>query len=181
MAQSALAIQLIEEWIEKFIIGEGICPFAKTSFEQGQIAIYPCEEKEKVSEEFLNYIERFHKSPSVKVSNGILAFINLEIEFLDFFHFVEECKEILESISLGDSYELVCFHPNFHFEGESAKDRGSLVNQSPYPIIHILRKEELYAAANSEQGLSVAKRNKQFLEGLSEERFLQLQKIVKKN
>lgn len=54
----------------------------------------------------------------------------------------DDVSELLKIYDLQDHFQLVVFHPQFHF-AEERQSSSNLVNQSPLPMIHILRQSEV--------------------------------------
>lgn len=175
-------IKKITEWIEGIIIKLNLCPFAKGPYENGQINI-------KVNEEFndalivesvLEECEYLTKQEKTKFSNSLLAYPNYSGTFEDFYALVQDCEILHKQVGLSDLFQLVCFHPNFYFADEKNLIKTNLVNQSPYPIIHILKKEEMDKLNLSpSEGEKIANTNKEKLKELSENDYQKLLAIIK--
>ena len=45
-------------------------------------------------------------------------------------------------------YQLATFHPDYCFAGVDANDVTNYTNRSPYPMLHLLREEQLEKAIN---------------------------------
>ena len=131
----------IHKWLTDVIIGLNLCPFAKDPFENNKIKIEisnAINEDEIWSEtlEEIHYLEE-----NINISTTLLAFDKSEISFYNLNDLVLKLEKMLEVKNIP--YQVVAFHPEFKFQDTTAKDRINYVNRSPYPLIHILRSEEM--------------------------------------
>lgn len=63
--------------------------------------------------------------------------------YLDFLYFYYTCEAILEDSEFDAEYQVVAFHPEYLFAGEDPKDASHKTNRSPYPMIHVLRRDQV--------------------------------------
>lgn len=170
----------INQWISDTIIALNLCPFAKAPFEKGLIRVEVSNAK-KFDDQFSFFLDELSEIQGLSktdISNSIIAYTDFKGDFLDFNDFVGSCEAILEELKLETIFQLVCFHPNFCFENTDPLDRINLVNRSPYPIIHILRFEEVeLALQNIEEAKMINTRNEETLNELSLERCKELFKL----
>ncbi len=130
---------MIKSWLEKTIIGLDICPFTSRPYLAGKILI---EDLPGNSEhDFLNSLNSFQAQK--KFETILMVFPDWKVSFREFYDFSEDCAELLYTLKLEDEFQLVAFHPEFCFEGLELSDRANLVNSSPLPLIHLLRKIDL--------------------------------------
>lgn len=82
--------------------------------------------------------------------------------------FIEVLEDMLENNSLVGIIQVVPFHPEFVFQGSDAGAVDNFTNRSPFPIVHILREDEVSRAVDSIGGDSsiIWKRNVQLLNNL---------------
>ncbi|PIP93331.1 MAG: hypothetical protein COW78_15385, partial [Bdellovibrio sp. CG22_combo_CG10-13_8_21_14_all_39_27] len=144
-------LEITKLWLEQFVIGLNICPFAKVPYERGLIQIKLCEESDlkQRMDFFRQQIDLIQNSSSNEISNMLLIYPNAEASFLSFLQFEDRLADDLLERDLQATYQLVAFHPEFQFQGSSIHDRENLVNCSPYPMIHLLRHEEVSRAAKA--------------------------------
>lgn len=139
------ALESCKEWIANFVIHHNICPFAKKVFEGNQIGYYT-----EVSDDFeslaFSFINRISK---LKEVTAFLIYRTQFPDFLEFLDFYYACEAILEDSQYHKEYQIVAFHPSYLFEGEDVNDPSHLTNRSPYPMIHILRRDHVEKAISS--------------------------------
>lgn len=165
-------IEQTKLWLEQFVIGLNICPFAKAPFENGLIQIVACQDNDLPLriKFFDQQIEQMQSSSAEKLSNMLLVFPRAETSFRAFYQFVDRLEDVLLERDLQSTYQLVAFHPDFQFQGSNPNDRENLVNSSPFPMIHLLRHEEVAKAARaSANPEDIHLRNASVLEKLTSE------------
>lgn len=162
--------QEIETWLKEVIIGLNLCPFAKDPFEKGKIKIEISDSKaeDKIWEDTIKEIEFLENNR--QLSTTLLALPKSQISFHDLYDLTLNLEHMFESKQVP--YQIVAFHPNFKFEDTNEEDRINFVNRSPYPLIHILRSEEMNAILKDESiGIKINQANEKTLNLLSENEF----------
>ena len=165
-------LSLTKYWLEHIVIGLDLCPFARIPFQKGQIRVVGCEEstEEGQSAFFFEELDLLNKSAPEALSTTIIVYPNASLDFFQFNDFVGDLEYMLEEASLSDVFQLVTFHPGFIFEGTDHDSLGNFVNRSPYPVLHILRSEEIRRALkNPKEGEAISFNNDKKLKELSKE------------
>lgn len=134
-----------QTWVEQFIVGLQVCPFAKKSVHNHQLRYYYTNvdgEEELLSRCWVVLEEMLESSSDLYISNSLLV-IHSAITFQSLLDFIDVLELFLERSALDDRFQVVAFHPTFCFDGEEQDDAGNYVNRSPFPMIHILRSSEV--------------------------------------
>lgn len=163
---------MLKKWIEETVIGLNLCPFARPVFESNRLRLAETDlvTEEAASEFFLDELAIIQNADPKEISTTLLAFNKWPINFYDFNDFVGWAESILEEVGLDEHFQLVVFHPQFHFEDLELSHRANLVNKSPMPVIHILRSIEVEMSLKEiKDGESISFMNQEKLEALSEE------------
>ena len=127
---------------------------------------------EETKEDFniYSFKEQIHQLETVDIETTLWVLPNLEINFLDFNDLSLEFEKIIDELNLADKYQIVVFHPEFYFGSLDKDDKANWVNRSPYPLIHILRKESLDLALTSiEIAKNLSTMNEKKIKALSKE------------
>jgi hypothetical protein len=142
-------------WIDRLVVGLNLCPFAKYSFQDGNIhyEISDSDDFTPMMQELVELVQMLSATASESMkdddSSGISnAFIiyTQDVSF-DFMLDLEySFVGLLEDAGLDTKFQTVVFHPQFKYEGEDNNAHGNFTNRSPYPMIHILRAEEVSEA-----------------------------------
>lgn len=166
------AITSTRNWVEKMVIGLNLCPFAKLPFSQGQIHFQLIEDEsmERQLLVFWKEIERLISTEKNEISNSLLIFPDSFPDFSDYLDFYDLCEKLLAGQGKDTEFQLASFHPNYLFDGVGEQDASNYTNRSPYPMIHVLRSEEVEEAIASHPNIeSVPKRNVELLRELGKE------------
>lgn len=170
-------LSLTKYWLENIVLGLDLCPFARIPYQKGQIRVVECTE---ASEEgqfgfFLEELDYLHQSEATDVSTTIIAYPLGSQNFNEFNDFVGDLESMLEEAELSDVFQLVAFHPKFVFVDTEFDHLGNYVNRSPFPILHILRSEEIARALkNPRDGEIISFNNDKKLHEISRETLNQL-------
>lgn len=165
-------LSLAKYWLENIVIGLDLCPFARIPFQKGLIRLIECTEASEEAQLgfFLEELELLNQSAPSELSTTLIVYPNASDDFATFNDFVGDLEMMLEDVELADVYQLVAFHPKFVFEETEFDHLGNLVNRSPFPILHILRSEDIARALkNPKDGEVVSYNNDKKLHELSPE------------
>lgn len=157
------AIEIVKQWIDSFIVEQQICPFAKPSVTADQI-LYRVNVAIEMEDQiaaviFLmnDLIEQPH------FSNAFLIFENEYPSFETYLDFFYETEAIIKELNYALDFQIVSFHPNYQFAGLDMNDSANQRNQSPLPMIHILRVEEVAKAIEGIDTDAIVQRNIEYL------------------
>jgi len=131
-------INATKRWIEEFVIGFRLCPFAKTVFDNKQI-LYNLELSDDTHMQlvaFWNSLQQLEKES--ELSTSILILPNAPEDFESYLDVFEKAEFLLEESGLKEKFQLAGFHPAYRFNEESISAASHFTNRSPYPLIHIL-------------------------------------------
>lgn len=163
--------QIIQEWMNEVIIGLNLCPFAKNPWENEGIRLQESSNtnEEKMLQDFLYELNFIQSHGPKEISTSLLIFPMYQQNFFKFNDFCGACEALIDDLNLDQIFQVVAFHPNFQFANLKPKDKANLVNSSPFPLIHILRSEELaQVIKNSNDGEKISFANEKRLKELSE-------------
>jgi hypothetical protein len=159
--------QHIRTWLETFVVGLNLCPFAKpVLFSTAlRITVSKAIEFDAMLKVFLTELDLIQQSSEQEIATTLLVFPDALASFDDYLDFVESAEELLTDVGLDGVIQLASFHPLYQFAGEPSKAASHFTNRSPYPVIHFLREammtRVLTEFSNPEQ---IPERNIQTLE-----------------
>jgi len=159
--------QHIRTWLETFVVGLNLCPFAKpVLFSTAlRITVSKATEFDAMIKVFLAELDLIQQSSEQEIATTLLVFPDALASFDDYLDFVESAEELLTDVGLDGVIQLASFHPLYQFAGEPSKAASHFTNRSPYPVIHFLREammtRVLTEFSNPEQ---IPERNIQTLE-----------------
>lgn len=135
--------QLVINWLQEFIVGYNLCPFAKKPLLNNQIRLAICSDKKRraITSEILNELRYLDTHQDTETT--LVIFPDALKDFFHYLEILESCNELLCNEGYEGTYQLASFHPDYYFEGEEPDDASHYTNRSPYPIIHIIREDSL--------------------------------------
>lgn len=162
-------VNLTKVWIERFVIGLKLCPFAHYSFYDETI-YYDVTENKKADECLIDLIDLAIKmkiNGEAEVSNAFLIFDkSLSFDFL--LQLKAKGDTYFEDSQYEGIFQTVVFHPEFQFADENFHASGNFINRSPYPMIHMLRVEEVSKAIDATPDVEeIPFNNKKLLEKIN--------------
>ena len=140
---SERAERQIRRWLDEFVVGLNLCPFARPLLGAQSLRIAVCPEAGPASLQraFLKELDRLQRSTEQELATTLLAFPNALDDFDDYLHFLDGAQDLLCEAGLEGLVQLASFHPDYRFAGEAPQAASHYSNRSPYPIIHLLRED----------------------------------------
>lgn len=168
----------VRQWIEKFIIKLNICPFAATPYRENQIKYILV--KSAVNHDVLHALrEELLAMRSTAHSNSFLIIDDHELAFRPYLDLYDACEQLLAKEGYDEEFQLASFHPQYQFADSSADAPSNFTNRSPYPLIHILRVEEVADAIEQVGDTSeIYKRNIDLLNKMQPEEIAKLKSTL---
>jgi len=136
----------IWNWLDKVVIGEAFCPFAKVPRERGQIRLIVSQDtKVDVILESLVKECRYLDN-NVNTETTLLALSHGLRDFYNYLDTLELAQQLLEELGYQGVYQLASFHPQYLFEGESVDSVSHYTNRAPAPMFHLIREASITEA-----------------------------------
>lgn len=137
-------------WVQQFIVGLQVCPFAKKSVLSDQLRYYytNLDQEDELLKRSWAVLEDMLKPSKDSFISNCLLIIDTAISFVALLDFMEVLELFLERSALDDRFQVVAFHPTFCFDGAEPNEAGNFVNRSPFPMIHFLRSSEVADVIN---------------------------------
>ena len=165
------------------VIAHQLCPFAKLPFDQNRIR-YRVVEEDDIEKQLMAFWEetsQLEQAPNKEISNSLLLFPFQYPSFSAYLDLYDLAENLLVEQNKKDLFQLASFHPKYQFEDVGLDDVSNYTNRSPFPMIHILRVEEVTAAINSHATIGlVPEINKKKMHELGEEKIKNILYRIKK-
>ena len=141
-----LAIEQTTHWIRSFVIELNLCPFARREMEKGSVRMLVSKAKtfKDAVADLKTEFEIMDKDSGIETA--FLIFTSLANDFFDYLDFVDEANASLLIDGYEGVYQLATFHPDYCFADTTVDDVTNYTNRSPYPMVHILREENVERA-----------------------------------
>ena len=159
-------------WLEKSVLGLGLCPFAFKPWRDGTVAIEVCLAASPV--EVLVAIEqaldKLYLTPASELETTLVVTPNSFEDFYDYNQFFDTLDALLKQKQLQGFVQIASFHPDYQFAGTELDDKSNLTNRSTFPIFHLIREQSIEDVLESySEPESIPERNIQTVEALEEE------------
>ena len=144
--RNATIIASTKKWIEMVVVGCNFCPFASKEVKAGSIH-YQVEETTELAqglEAFMRECERLDNDAAIATTLLILP--EGFQRFDDYLDLVELAEKLLKKHKYQGVYQVASFHPRYLFAGSLAEDPANYTNRSIYPMLHLLREEQITKA-----------------------------------
>ena len=167
----------VQSWIEEFVIGLNLCPFAREPFSKDKInyIVVDTIDAQQIVSKFTEEITALETSTT---ETSLIIMSDKTISFLEYLRIFDLCEKSLADSGMEEDYQLASFHPDYQFADADYSDQGNFSNRSPYPIIHILRTDRVEGAIASYGDTSkIYKQNIEVLEGMSLEQLKACTKV----
>jgi hypothetical protein len=144
-ANDQVAIDHTRRWISSFVIGLGLCPFARRVFDAGRIryAISHSRDPNTLSNDLAKELHLLLASPTTQVETTLLIHPNVLGNFLDYNDFLGVADRLLKELGLCGILQVASFHPQYRFAGTEPNAVENYTNRSPYPMLHLLRESSV--------------------------------------
>jgi hypothetical protein len=146
MVNDQQIIEQTKNWIQKIVIGLNFCPFANREFKNNAIH-YHVEHSAKrtdAREALLKECKRLDRDKNIATT--LLIFPNAFQEFDAYLQLVSFAEKLLQQKGYEGVYQLATFHPLYQFEGSAPDDAANYTNRSIYPMLHLLREDQIRKA-----------------------------------
>jgi hypothetical protein len=137
--------QHIRRWLQEFVVGLNLCPFARPLLGAPNLRIAVCEETDAAAllRTVLSELDVLQRCTEQDVATTLLAFPNALHDFEAYLDLLDDAQDLLARSGLEGVVQLASFHPQYQFAGEAPDAASHYSNRAPYPIIHLLREDML--------------------------------------
>lgn len=157
-----MVVEQCQKWVEEFVIGHNLCPFAHPFVQNKQVEyqLSTAHSLEERLQEFLDVLDNLDNEE--KIRTILLIYNDPQLDFDSYLDLYELCEDLLEDEQRA--YQLASFHPEYCFSDAPQNDPANLSNRSPYPMVHILRLDDVALAIQQHKDVtSIPTRNISYL------------------
>jgi len=132
-------------WLDDFVVGLNLCPFARPLLGADNLRIAICAETAPAAlpTALLRELDLLQRSTEREIATTLLAFTHALHDFEDYLQFFYQAQDLLSQAGLEGLVQLASFHPDYRFAGEQPGAASHYSNRAPYPLIHLLREDML--------------------------------------
>lgn len=141
-------LQESRQWVENFVIRLGLCPFAAKPFEEDRLRFVEgqSDDFDALLRQLLGEVLHLTEQPVATLSTTLFVCPRGLSDFMDFLDFVETIQSLLQEAKADEYVQLAHFHPDYQFKGTEPSDPANRTNRSPYPMVQLLRVDEVSKA-----------------------------------
>ncbi|HWK05804.1 MAG TPA: DUF1415 domain-containing protein [Puia sp.] len=146
MDETENIISQTKKWIIEVVMGCNFCPFAARVINMDTVhyQVETAKDLKVCGQSFLQECRRLDANPAIDTSFLIFpeAFARFK-SYLALGHFADQ---LLKNHRYEGVYQVASFHPLYHFAGSALNDPANYTNRSPYPMLHLLREDQVEKA-----------------------------------
>ena len=162
-------------WVERLVVGENLCPFARPVMDTLKIVESQGEHIEPITLDFLALLDEVQSSDDALIPTALLVIAKALGDFEDYLDWLSMCEELLIEAGLEGVIQLAGFHPQYVFADEDAEDLSHYTNRSPFPMIHLIREAHINDALSTvTRPEAIPERNKRHISRLGRQGLLNL-------
>lgn len=138
-------------WLERAVIGLGLCPFAEAVHLRNQIR-YRVSEQVSIAglvQELTEELQQLHAADPLRCETSLLIHPQVLNDFGDYNEFLNEADAVVRSLGLEGELQIASFHPQYRFADSEPDDMANYSNRSPHPMLHLLREASVSRAVAS--------------------------------
>lgn len=150
-------------WVERVVFNQGLCPWAGSVLPKGYMKVTTTVMNvdndasllqlcDAILSEATSLAQSDNKKDGASTSSSdeqpithktTLVVVPNYRAFDDFLQLVDILETLLESEGIDQHIQLAHFHPQYQFENSSVDDVENYTNRSPFPVIHLLRTDDV--------------------------------------
>jgi hypothetical protein len=141
-------IAATRDWLEKVVIGLGLCPFAASPYRRGLVRYRVSEQRsaEGLAEELEQELKHLAAVDPALCETSLLIHPHVLGDFFDYNQFLDQADAAVATLGLEGELQIASFHPAYQFAGSALDDVENGSNRSPYPMLHLLRESSVRRA-----------------------------------
>ncbi|MEZ5650836.1 MAG: DUF1415 domain-containing protein [Burkholderiaceae bacterium] len=164
-----VALQATRNWVERAIIGLGLCPFAAPANLAGRLRIVVS--PDSAPQAWLEFVaiqaQELAVADPAALETVLAVLPDPAMAFEEFNDLLDPVEDLFDTMGLSDRLQTALFHPRFRFAGTDEHDVQNNVHRSPLPTLHLLRRESLDSVA-PERVAEIIERNERRLGALGD-------------
>ncbi|TAA47523.1 DUF1415 domain-containing protein [Corallincola spongiicola] len=143
--QTGVITKAVEHWLQQVVIGLNLCPFAAAPSRRGavRIQVTTATSHAGLSDAMLDEMILLDESPVEQLETSLLVIPEMLQRFDEYNQYLDIAEGLLEQYDRDGIYQIASFHPDYCFAGAAPDDAENLTNRAPYPILHLIREEQM--------------------------------------
>ena len=148
-------VEATREWLEKAVIGLGLCPFAERAYSQDRIRYRVSAQTSAagLAQDLVEELDHLHAADPAQLETSLLIHPLALRNFDDYNQFLDEADATVAALGLEGEIQVASFHPDYRFAGTAPNAVENYTNRSPYPTLHLLREASVTRAVETFAGV----------------------------
>jgi uncharacterized protein len=145
MIENEQVVQTTKNWIETFVLGLNLCPFARHSYKNDKIRyiVFEGDSLEELGLLMVKELDLLNETSASVLETTIVIVKDAFEEFELYLEIYYALEDLVTQMDYDGVFQLASFHPNYLFDETSETDVENYTNRSPYPLFHILREDSV--------------------------------------
>lgn len=141
----------VTQWLETAVVGLNLCPFAAAPWQAGRVhvEVSSAQTSDAGVRDVLQQVALLAEIAEEARSSTLVVVPSVWRDFEEFLDAVALLEELLTATGAHEVIQLAHFHPRYVFESTEHDSVENYTNRSPYPIVHLLRVDEVWRALES--------------------------------
>jgi hypothetical protein len=141
-------IKATRRWVERAVIGLGLCPFALSVYAADRVRFQVSGQRSAAGllEDLRAELMYLHRADAARCETTLLIHPWVLADFIEFNDFLQICDQAVADLDLEGELQVASFHPQYQFAGTQPDDIENCTNRSPYPTLHLLRESSIERA-----------------------------------
>jgi hypothetical protein len=148
IAECDRIVAATRRWLEKSVIGLGLCPFAESVYRSDRVRFRVSEQRSSpgLLEELRTELRLLRAEDPARCETTLLIHPWVLADFMQYNDFLAVCDATIADLGMEGELQIASFHPLYRFAGTRPDDVENCTNRSPYPMLHILREASVERA-----------------------------------
>jgi hypothetical protein len=161
----AVVVARTLSWVERAVVGLELCPYAATPLRSGavRVAVSRATDERGVIDAIREECSHLAATHEETVATTLVVLPDYARDFASFPERIIELEDDDAFASLYPEFAalamVICFHPEFTWEGLPESDPVNFERRAPFPIVNLLRTEMVDEAILSGRTESIITRN----------------------
>ena len=172
------AITVTRAWVSDFVVGLNMCPFAAPMLKNERLRIIGDTSTDLAAIEsmLLSECQRLAEADPNDHGTTLIVYEQVAEQFFEYLDLVDRLNRLMNKQGWSGIFQLATFHPEYCFEGVSSDDLSHFTNRSPWPMVHLIREDDISRAVDTYADIAlVAEKN---VETLRKMGALKLRKLL---
>ncbi|MDX1587346.1 MAG: DUF1415 domain-containing protein [Oleiphilaceae bacterium] len=138
-------------WLERFVVGLNLCPFARQPLAAGlvRIQVTDAASEESLLEALQEELVRLDQTAPENLETTLLVMDSMLQDFSRYNEFLYLANALLQDFGWEGQFQIASFHPHYQFAGTGPGDAENYTNRAPWPTLHLLREDRVEQALES--------------------------------